>query len=191
MAKRAGKAYTIPEMEELGYTGRDIRFLVLKQHYRAPIPFTLDLMDEAKKARGVFNNFVSFEMADRPDGDDQPAIAGAIEETKTAFDSALRDDLNTAAAVAAMHAFMTTVNRLKPGRADAERVVSFMRELDHVFGFLDDTSDGGIDAEVEELIRQRDAARAAKDWAESDRIRDELNARGIEIVDTPQGTRVK
>jgi cysteinyl-tRNA synthetase len=191
MAKRAGKAYSIPELEEMGYSGRDVRFLVLKQHYRAPVPFTLDLLDEAKKARGVFNNFVSFEMAERPEGDDRAAVAAAIESARAKFDAALGDDLNTAAAVAAMHEFMTTVNRLKPARADADRVVAFMRDLDAVFGFLEEADSSSLDDEIEELIRQRDAARAGKNFAESDRLRDELKAHGIEIIDTPQGTRWK
>ena len=83
------------------------------------------------------------------------------------------------------------VHGLEPGQADAGRVVLFMRELDEVFGFLDDTGVAYLDSDIEELIRQRDAARADKDFAQSDRIRDELKARGIEIIDTPQGTRWK
>jgi len=192
MAKRAGKAYLIPELIEMGYDGRDLRYLMLKQHYRAPLPFTLDLLDEAKRSRAGFNNFVQFEMAQRPEGPDKPEIAEAIGAARTRFDEALHDDLNTSSAFAALHEFMSAVNRAQPNDGDAARVVAFLREIDQVLGILDDAASGeDLDAEIQALIDERDAARAAKDFATSDRIRDELKERGVEIIDTPQGTRWK
>ncbi|MEM8885725.1 MAG: cysteine--tRNA ligase [Planctomycetota bacterium] len=190
MAKRAGKAYTVPELHELDYDGRDLRYLMLKQHYRAPLPFTLDLLDEAKSARKGVNNFVHYLMPERPEGPDQPAVADAIAKAREQFDAALRDDLNTSAAFAAMHELMTAVNRAEPGRADAERVVETMQGFNVVLDILD-PAPAAIDDDVEELIAQRNEARANKDFATSDRIRDDLLARGIELVDTPQGTRWK
>ncbi len=190
MAKRAGKAYTIPELAELGYDGRDVRFLMLKQHYRAPLPFTLDLLDEAKRVRAGFNNFVNFEMAERPAGPDVPAVAEAIESTRARVKAALEDDLNTSAVFAALHEFMTAINRIKPGADDAARAVAFMRDVDDVFDILDDAPTAEVlDSDIDALIKARDAARANKDFASSDRIRDELKALGIELIDTPQGTR--
>jgi len=191
MAKRAGKAYTVPELVEMGYDGRDLRYLMLKQHYRAPLPFTLDLLDEARRARASFNNFVHFEMAERPAAPDRPEVAAAVEAARAAFDDALADELNTSAAFAALHELMTAVNRLKPGRADAGRVVAFLEDANGVLDILDEAGAGDLDAEIEELVRRRDEARAKKDFATSDRIRDELKERGIELIDTPQGTRWK
>ena len=179
------------EMAE-GYDGRDLRYLMLKQHYRAPLPFTLDLLEEAKRARAGFNNFVQFEMAQRPAGPDKPEVTEAIASARARFDEALRDDLNTSSAFAALHEFMTAINRAQPNDGDAARVVAFLRELDQVFGILDDAASGDdLDAEIQALIDERDAARAAKDFGASDRIRDELKQRGVEIIDTPQGTRWK
>jgi len=190
MAKRAGKAYTIPELAEMGYDGRDVRFLMLKQHYRAPLPFTLDLLDEAKRVRAGFNNFVNFEMAERPDGPDDPAVAEAIESMRARVKAALEDDLNTSAVFAALHEFMTAINRIRPGAADAERAVAFLRDVDDVFDILDDAPTAeALDSDIDALIKARDDARANKDFASSDRIRDELKALGIELIDTPQGTR--
>ena len=192
MAKRAGKAYTIPELVEMGYDGRDVRYLMLKQHYRAPLPFTLELLDEAKRARATFNNFVHFEMAQRPDGPDDPAVAEAITAARGKVKASLEDDLNTSAAFAALHELMTAVNRIKPNAADAARVVGFMRDADEVFDILDDAPSAAVlDDDIEALIKARDEARANKDFASSDRIRDELKALGIELVDTPEGTRFK
>ncbi|MHC4954848.1 MAG: cysteine--tRNA ligase [Planctomycetota bacterium] len=192
MAKRAGKAYSIPELIGMGYDGRDLRYLMLKQHYRAPLPFTLELLDEAKRARATFSNFLGFELEKRPEGPEDPKITEAIDATRKRFNEALADDLNTSAAFAALHELMGAVNRAEPSAADAARVVEFFREADHVFGILDDPKAAeDLDAEIEGLIGQRDAARAAKDFATSDRIRDELKARGIELIDTAQGTRWK
>jgi cysteinyl-tRNA synthetase len=191
MAKREGRAYTIPELRDLGFDGRDLRYLMIKQHYRAPLPFTLELLEEAKRARETFSNFVHFEMAERPEAPDQPAVAEAVAAARAAFDAALADDLNTSAAFAALFDLMSAVNRLRPGAADAARVVAFLREVDEVLDILGEADGDDLDAEIEVLIRERDEARGRRDFTASDRIRDELLQRGIELIDTPQGTRWK
>ena len=84
---------------------------------------------------------------------------------------------------------MTTVNRAGPARADAERAVAFLREVDAVFDVLDRGETSAADAEIDALVAERDAARAAKDWPRADALRDELAERGIELLDTPQGAR--
>ena len=85
---------------------------------------------------------------------------------------------------------MTAVNRAAPHRADAARAVAAMREFDRIFGVLSDApARGADDAEIDALVAERDAARAAKDWARADQIRDELAERGIELLDSPSGTR--
>ena len=85
---------------------------------------------------------------------------------------------------------MTTVNRLSPTRDDAARAAEFLREVDHVLAVLDDVPDRGEDAaEIDALVAEREAARGARDYARADAIRDELAARGIEILDTRDGTR--
>jgi cysteinyl-tRNA synthetase len=109
---------------------------------------------------------------------------------RAAFRAALEDDLNTSAALAAVHDFMTAANRLAPGREDAERAVAFMREVDATLGVLDDAPVAGDDdAEIEALVAQRDEARSARDFARADALRDQLTERDIELLDTPQGTR--
>jgi cysteinyl-tRNA synthetase len=192
MSKSKGKLYTVPELLELGYTGQDLRMLMLKQHYRAPLPFDLELLDEAKKLRIKLNNFVSNEMGRCADGDAQPEIAAAVESTRARFLSALQDDLNTSVAFAAIHEFMTTVNRLKPSTADAKAVIAFMAEIDGVFGILDTAEDADdLDSDIDALIVERNQARKDRNFQRADAIRDELLARGIELIDTAQGTEWK
>jgi cysteinyl-tRNA synthetase len=190
MSKRAGALYTVPELIEKGYTGADLRLYLLRTHYRSPLPFDLALLDEAAKTRTKLDHFVGYEMAERPAGPDRPDVARAIETARRDFAAALDDDLNTSAALAVVHTFMTAVNRAEPARADAERAVALMREFDRIFGVLSDTTARtGEDAEIDALVAERDAARAAKDWARADGIRNQLAERGIEIYDSPQGTR--
>jgi cysteinyl-tRNA synthetase len=189
MSKSSGTLYTVPELTERGYSGADLRMYLLKQHYRSPLPFQLDLLDEAKQIRARLDNFVSHEMTDRPDAPDNPAVASAIEEARRAFRGALEDDLNTSAALAQVHTFMTAINRANPGSADAARAVEFMREIDQVFDVLSESDAQEADAEIDALVAERDAARASKNWGRADELREELASHGIELLDTPQGTR--
>ena len=191
MAKRAGKLYTVPELVEIGYEGPDIRLYMLKQHYRKPLPFDLELLDEAKRIRKRINNFVFYEMANRPEDFEKDAVKAEIEEARERFQAALSDDLNTSEALAVIHGFMTAVNKLEPSNADAAFVVEFVREWDGVFAILDDEPKDDLDTEIQQLIEERNAARASKDFARADQIRDDLLARGIELLDTAQGTRWK
>jgi len=191
MAKREGKLYTIPELVEMGYDGADIRLYLLKQHYRAPLPFKLELLDEATQVRKRINNFVLFEMADRPDGPAADGLDAEIEQARAAFRAALEDDLNTSEMLAVIHGFMTTVNRMQPSRPDAVLAVALLREFDAVFGILDEAPAATLDEEIEKLIAERDAARKARDFAKADTIRDQLAAQGIELLDTAQGVRWK
>ncbi len=191
MSKRAGALFTIPELIEKGYTGADLRLYLLRTHYRSPLPFDLSLLDDAARTRAKLDNFVHYEMVERPEGPDDPEIAAAIADAERHFRSALDDDLNTSAALAAIHEMMTAVNRRSPHRADAARAVAQMREFDRVFGVLSDApARGAEDAEIDALVADRDAARAARDWARADALRDRLEREhGVELLDTPQGTR--
>jgi cysteinyl-tRNA synthetase len=119
-----------------------------------------------------------------------PEVSARIERARAEFRSALEDDLNTSAALASVHEFMTAVNRLEPCRADASSVVAFMHEIDAVLGVLDAAPVAGDDdAAIDALVAERDAARGARDFARADAIRDELAERGIELLDGAEQTR--
>jgi cysteinyl-tRNA synthetase len=189
MSKREGALFTVPDLLAQGYRGRDIRLYLIKHHYRAPLPFELSLLDEAARMRERFQNFVDFEMARRPEGPASPELAALCERTPRDFRAALEDDLNTSAALAALHEFVTAVNRAQPSRQDAARAVAVLRDADRVLGVLEDApAAAGDDAEIERLVAERTAARQARDFARADAIRKQLAARGIELLDTAEGT---
>jgi cysteinyl-tRNA synthetase len=190
MSKREGTLYTLPDLLAQGYDGPDVRLFLLRHHYRAPIPFDLALLDEASKTRAKLNHFVHYEMAERPEGGLRPVFEARVSQARGELRAALESDLNTSAALAALHEFMTAVNRLEPSSAEAAAATVFMREADAVFDVLDEapTRTEG-DAEIDALVAERDAARAARDFARADEIRDALAERDVELLDGPEGTR--
>ena len=189
MSKREGTLFTVPDLLAQGYSGRDVRLYLIKHHYRAPLPFDLALLDEAARTRERLENFVGFEMARRPEGPANPEIVRLAAGASRDFRAALEDDLNTSAALAALHEFMTAVNRIGPSREDAARAVAVLRDADQVLGVLEPAPAAGADdAEIAKLVAERDAARRARDFARADALRDALAARGIELLDTADGT---
>jgi cysteinyl-tRNA synthetase len=190
MSKRSGTLYTVPDLLARGFDGADVRLFLLRHHYRAPLPFDESSLEDAKKTRAKLDNFVHYEMPARPEGGDSPEIADRIERSRADFRAALEDDLNTSAALATVHEFMNAVNRLEPGRADAERAIALMREFDEVFDVLSaEPTASSEDAEIDALVAERDTARRARDFARADEIRDQLAARGIELLDGSERTR--
>jgi cysteinyl-tRNA synthetase len=133
--------------------------------------------------------------------DVRPEIAAAAERLLAGFGAALADDLNASEALAALFGFVREVNVAIDGGAlgegDRERVRAALAEVDTVLGVLDANAwrDAATDdreaAEIDQMVAARDTARAARDFATSDRLRDELAARGIVLEDTPHGTRWK
>jgi cysteinyl-tRNA synthetase len=189
MSKREGALFTVPDLLARGYSGRDLRLFLIKHHYRAPLPFELELLDEAARTRERLENFASFEMVRRPEGPASPEIAALALRTERDFRAALEDDLNTSAALAALHEFVTAVNRIGASRQDAARALAVLRDADRVLGILDGApARGADDAEIDRLVAERDAARKARDFARADALRAELSARGIELLDAPDGT---
>lgn len=189
MSKRAGTLFTVPDLIEQGFDGADLRLYLLRHHYRAPIPFDTELLADAKKTRAKLNNFVSFEMTSRPAQPANPDVAKSIASARTAFTDALQNDLNTSVALATIHEFMTTINRLDPGADDAEKVVALMYDFDAVFDVLDTSNPPDGDAKIDALVAARDEARRTKDFTRADAVRDELAALGIELLDGTEGTR--
>ena len=129
----------------------------------------------------------------REDGPDDPDLAAPFEGRVTAFAAALDDDLNISAALAAVFDLVRDLNRRIEARSmstdDAMRALDALRDLDRVLGVLEDPVEDAWIPGLQTLLDERAAARAARDWAASDRLRDELADRGVAVEDTRDGQR--
>jgi cysteinyl-tRNA synthetase len=192
MAKSTGNIARVSELLEAGASPRAIRYALISVNYRQSMSYNDDALPAAAAALDRLDSVVAALTGYRQDGPDDVALDDALSAARAAFEAALDDDLNISAALAAVHDFVRDINRRIAARAlstaDAGRIVGFLRDLDRVLAVLDDPADG-LEAELAALLERRAAARAAHDWAASDRLRDELAAAGIVVEDTADGQR--
>jgi len=192
MAKSTGNIARVSELLEAGASPRAIRYALISVNYRQSMSYNDDSLPAAAAALDRLDGVIAALATYRQDGPDDAALDDALSSTRTAFEAALDDDLNISAALGAVHDFVRDVNRRIAARtvstADAGRIVAFLRDLDRVLAILDDPADG-LEPELAMLLEQRAAARAAHDWAASDRLRDQLATAGIVVEDTADGQR--
>lgn len=193
MAKSAGNFFTLREILDKGYAPLAIRYLLISTHYRMQLNFTFDGLDAAKEAVKRYNDFLD-NLGDVSSDTGGGEADGIVDKAKADFEAALDDDLNMSEALGVVFNFIRDINRLKAegklSKAEAERVSDAMTGFDSVLG-LRKGDEASLEEEVEGLIQARIDARKNKDWAEADRIRDDLKARGIILEDTPTGTKWK
>ena len=196
MSKSLGNFYTLRDICQKGYSGRDVRFVLISAHYRQSLNFTFEALDAGRAALARLDEFQSRlrEVAGTATGgsaDDLPQWASA---GRAAFRAALDEDLNISEAIGAVFNMVRDGNKamdtesLAPAAAAA--AAALLSDLDRVFGFLA-TPEDKPSADVLSLLEQRQQARRSKDWAASDRIRGELAALGWVIQDTPAGPKLK
>ena len=178
MSKSAGNFFTARQLMDKGFSPGAIRLELVKTHYRSNANFTEQGLKDSQRMVVRFREFL--ERAE------SSSAGGAVDvEAKDAFVRAMDDDLNTAGALGAISAWVKRTE--DPSASDAE----LMRAFDAVLGVLalEAPAAGGEDddAAIDALVKQRDEARANKDWAESDRLRDELAALGVEVKDGKDG----
>ncbi len=192
MSKSLGNFYTLRDLLDKGYTGAEVRYLLLATHYRTQLNFTFDGLEAARQTLARIADFVHrLRSASAPSGPAAP-----IDEARTAFKAALGDDLNISVALAALFDFMKKINTLidkgQLTSAEATATLDFLKELNTVLAVLPlEEKALEIPAEVTAAFEKRQAARAAKDWEEADKQRDYIQAQGYLIEDSPTGTRVK
>ncbi len=199
MSKSAGNFYTVRDLLSRGYDGLEIRYTLLSAHYRSNSNFTFQGLDDARKNLRYLRQFrrAMQELPDVPGEDELAAVEALRTERDAAFRAALDDDLNVSGALAQVHDFCREAyRRCQTSKAGASAVAQ-LESWDRVLGVLDPVASGGeadspegpSDAEIEAALEARRTARAQKDYAAADRIRDELAALGIVIEDRPDGTR--
>jgi len=179
---------------ERGHAPEAIRYLLASTPYRKQLNFTFDGLKSAATAIDRLRNFkLRLETDKFPAGTNEKAAA-RIADAEKQFVAGMNDDLNTAEALGVLFTFLREVNAaLSDGSIDAAGAAASaaaIRGADTVLGVLPAAGDG-VSGEIETAIEARNAARARRDFAESDRIRNDLAAKGIVLEDGPQGTRWK
>jgi len=176
------------------YDGETLRYFLLSAQYRGPINFSRDLMEAAKASLERMRNCKATLLHLIANGQSGAADENKYQQYKDKFVSAMDDDLNTADAITAVFELISEINKdAAAGMSKEQAAVAFklLDELTEVLGLLrQDKKEEDIDDELKSLIEQRAAARAAKNWAEADRIRDLLAAKGITLKDTKDGVQI-
>jgi cysteinyl-tRNA synthetase len=189
MSKSLGNFYTLPDVLEKGYTGREIRYALARVHYRAPLNFTWDGMKEARESLGRIDDWL---MRLRE------TAGGQIDKRKTdmrigrQFEEALDDDLNISAALGFLFEKIRETNRAMDRNeldaASANAWLNWWERINSVLHLEMETAE--LPAEIAKLADARAQARLAKDWRKSDELRNELSARGWEARDTKDGQKI-
>jgi cysteinyl-tRNA synthetase len=192
MSKSKGNFHTLRDLLGQGHEPRAIRLLLMATHYRSPLNFTLEaLAQSTSELQRLDDLSARLGRAPAPEAGQDEAFESRLEAEVAEFARSLGDDLNVSGALGAVFRLVREVhvaldkNELPQGsRAKLEAALG---RLDGVLGLLA-RPEVAVDEEVEALIRKRNDARRDKDFAEADRIRDDLAARGILLEDTPDGT---
>jgi cysteinyl-tRNA synthetase len=192
MSKSLGNYYTLKDLVKKGYSPLAVRYQLLATHYRQQLNFTLEGLDQAAKALERYNDFVT-NLSAYQGGQSSGEADTVIGRVLTDFETFMDDDLNISGALGAVFDFVRDINRLrsenKLSAAERDKALEAINRIDRVLDFK--VKQEMLDGEIDALIARRTEARRNKDFATSDKIRDELLAMGIVLEDTAQGVKWK
>ena len=187
MAKSLGNFYTVVDVLAKGYTGREIRYALMRVHYRTQLNFTWEGMKEARESLGRIDDWL--ERLRQCAGDAQSKVDNDLGHE---FEDALDDDLNISAALGFLFETIRETNReMDENKFDGKTAAAWLNWWDRINATLDFDGDSAeLPDEVKKLAEARTQARLAKDFRKSDELRDKLNALGWEARDTKDGQRI-
>ena len=195
MSKSLGNFFTVRDVaEKYGY--EPIRFLMISSHYRSPINYSTDIIEQCKASLArlyTCRDSLDFALENAAEGEADSDILAMFDKRRQQFIEAMSDDLNTADAIAALFELVRDINSnviaANANKGTVEAAIKVFDELADVLGLVYNRKKEDLDSEIEALIEQRTQARKDRNWAEADRIRDELKAKGIVLEDTAQGVK--
>ena len=193
MSRSVGNAVTLKDVLNLGYSAREVRYLLLSTHYRQPVTYSEDKLQTARASLRRIDAFVG-KLRRCAEGRESDLIRGLVEEMFASFKAAMESDLNVPMALGAVFIMIRTANphfaKGEISKSDASLILDALEKIHSVLAVFDfnaacaDTED----PEIEAMVSLREDARERKDYEEADRIREDLRRRNVVIEDTAYGT---
>jgi cysteinyl-tRNA synthetase len=197
MSKSLGNFYTLRDLLNKGYSGPQVRYMLLQTHYRTQLNFTFAGLAASAATLERFSDFIRrLQILASQETKHTGVLSPVLEKAMEQFSFHLADDLNISAALAALFDMMREVNTLcdqeKVGASDAKEALDFLTKVDQVLGVLPlNQAEEKAPPELEAALQEREKARLEKNWKRADECRDLIHAKGYFIEDTPQGARLK
>jgi cysteinyl-tRNA synthetase len=198
MSKSAGNFYTLRDLLAKGERPEAIRYFLLSAHYRQKVNFTAEALHQAEA--GVEKIYSLWSRLERLRPKQQEGASAFLQlsaDARADFLAELADDLNTPRALAVVHEYLRAANAQldashdEPAAAEAEEIRRTLRHFDSVLALIDLMPKAGISPELKQLLDERNAARAAKDFQRADELREQLLKAGYKILDTKTGSHLE
>jgi cysteinyl-tRNA synthetase len=194
MSKSLGNFYTLRDLLQKGYSGAEVRYLLLSTHYRTQLNFTFAGLDAARASLARFEDLI-LRLRSITEEKQSSAAGPLLERAALRFKTALADDLNISAALAALFDLVRELNALadenKLGKEEAQDALSHFEKWNEVLSVLPLDEKEEAPKDLRDMLARREEARKQKDFRVSDQMRDAIHARGYLIEDTPTGARLK
>ncbi|MFC1749362.1 cysteine--tRNA ligase [Pseudomonadota bacterium] len=196
MSKSLGNFFTMRDIFK-EFSPQAVRYLFIQGHYRSPIDFSDELLKKSEAGLARIHDFVRrLENYEGKSGNVSEIVERMIFKATNDIEAAMDDDFETPRALAAIFDLIKEINKMIDEQSleqdDKENVMQFIQTMDKIFGIFTPTESEDIDSEtekmIEEKIKEREAAKSARDYDYADAIRDELLEKGIQLEDTPNGT---
>jgi cysteinyl-tRNA synthetase len=195
MSKSLGNFYTLRDLLQKGFSGTQVRYLLLQTHYKTQLNFTFEGLDAAKHSLQRLDDFVQ-RLLYITKGEESTELSAILNRSLQKFTESLTDDLNISAALAALFDMIREINTLidqnKVGLTGAKQTIELMKQFNGVLGVIQfEKVADNIPPELTEALKQREEARQTKNWAKADQLRDLITSSGYLIEDTADGVRLK
>lgn len=191
MSYAGGNILTLRALLNQGFTGREVRYFLLSTHYRKPLSFTPKALETGRQTLKRLDEFIHKLYTSKTGSIDISEVGEAVYQFKTDFKEALDDDLNISSALSALFKLVRTINPIliekKISHSQFMELDRVIRKADSVLQIMD-FPDPALPAEVQDLLTKREAARERKEYAEADRLRDQICARGFRLIDLKDKT---